>query len=117
MTMAEEVKTQAVTDVATPEVAVQDTPATETTVEQDLATVRAKKDELIAAGETLFKDEIASLEEKEKSLTAQIETEAKETETQIVTAETSFREKYGNIMVNGIEIIGIGAIIYRLFFF
>ncbi|MGE1061242.1 hypothetical protein NXG27_01135 [Megasphaera paucivorans] len=115
--MLEEVNAVQTIDAAIPEATVQDTPATNTTVEQDLATVRAKKDELIAAGETLFKDEIASLEEKEKSLTAQIETEAKETETQIVTAETSFREKYGNIMVNGIEIIGIGAIIYRLFFF
>ena len=34
------------------------------TVEQDLATVQAKKEELIAAGETLFKDEIASLDAK-----------------------------------------------------
>lgn len=91
------------------------------TVEQDLATVRAKKDELIAAGETLFKDEIASLEEKEKALTAKIEAAAKETETEveqattkIVTAEKTFWEKYGNVILHTIEYAGMIIIICML---
>jgi len=88
------------------------------TVKQDLEIVRAKKEELIVAGETLFKDEIASLEEKEKALTVKIEAAAKETQTEaktmtagIMTIEKTFWEKYGNIILHTIEYVGMVVII------
>ena len=96
---------------------------TKVAIAQDFITIRAKKDDLILAGKDLFKEEIISLEEKEKALTAKIEAAAKETETEaeqmttgIMAIEKTFWEKYGNEVLNGVEIVALAAIIYRLFF-
>ena len=42
---------------------------------------------------------------------------AKEAETEVTTAAKTFKEKYGNDIMNAVEIVALAAIVYRLFFF
>jgi molecular chaperone GrpE (heat shock protein) len=91
---------------------------TATTAEQtDIEKLDAKIADLEADGAELFADAIQILKDKRAALVAKAEADAKEAEIEVTTAAKTFKEKYGNLIVNGIEIVGIGAIVYRLFFF
>lgn len=98
--------------------AVDTTPAVTATTEQtDIEKLDAKIADLEADGAEVFADAIQILKDKRDALIAQAEADAKEAETEVTTAAKTFKEKYGNLIVNGIEIVGIGAIVCRLFFF
>lgn len=90
---------------------------TATTEQTDIEKLDAKIADLEADGAEVFADAIQLLKDKRGALVAQAAEEAKEAETEVTTAAKTFKEKYGNLIVNGIEIVGIGAIVYRLFFF
>jgi len=115
--MAEEVKdTVQATDI-TPAVVQDTTTAIETTTQTDIEKLDAAIAKLEADGSETLADTVQVLKDKRDTLIAEAEAEAKKVETEVVTVEETFQQKYGNILVNGIEIVGIGAIIYRLFFF
>jgi hypothetical protein len=91
--------------------------ATETTtaVQTDLQKIETAINDLKESGEALFTDEIEALEEKKDKLIAEAEAKLKETETEIVTAEKTFIQKYGSAIVNGVEIVLMAVIIGKLF--
>lgn len=116
--MAEEnVQTTPATDIQQDQ-AVDTTPAVTATTEQtDIEKLDAKIADLEADGAEVFADAIQIMKDKRDALIAQAAEEANSIGSGVIILETSFRQKYGNLIVNGIEIVGIGAIVCRLFFF
>ena len=112
-----------------PEENVQTTPATDlqqdqavdttqaTTGQTDIEKLDAKIAELEADGAEVFADAIQLLKDKRDALIAQAEAEANSIGSGVITLETSFRQKYGNDIMNAVEIVALAAIVYRLFFF
>lgn len=108
---------------------VQTTPATDLQQDQavdttqatmgqtDIEKLDAKIADLEADGAEVFADAIQILKDKRDALVAQAEEDAKEAETEVTTAAKTFKEKYGNDIMNTIEIVALAAIVYRLFFF
>ena len=108
---------------------VQTTPATDlqqdqavdttqaTTEQTDIEKLDAKIAELEADGAEVFADAIQILKDKRDTLVAQAAEDAKEAETEVTTAAKTFKEKYGNDIMNTVEIVALAAIVYRLFFF
>lgn len=98
--------------------AVDTTPAVTAITEQtDIEKLDAKIADLEADGAEVFADAIQILKDKRDALVAQAAEEANSIGSGVITIETSFRQKYGNDIMNAVEIVGIGAIVYRLFFF
>lgn len=108
--------TETVTPVVQGTTAVQDTPATETTAQTDIEKLDAEIAKLEEDGSAVFSDTIQVLKDKRTTLIAEAEAEAKKVESEVVTVEESFSEKYGNEILNGIEIVALSVIIWRLFF-
>lgn len=116
--------TETVTPVVKSTTAVQETPATETTVQTDIEKLEAQISQLKADGSAIYDTAIQALEDERAQLIAEAEAEAKKVEEEAQTvvadvenAEKTFREKYGNEVLNGAEIVALGVIIWRLFFF
>lgn len=90
---------------------------TATTGQTDIEKLDAKIADLEADGAEVFADAIQILKDKRDALVAQAEADAKEAETEVTTAAKTFKEKYGNDIMNAVEIVALAAIVYRLFFF
>lgn len=90
---------------------------TATTEQTDIEKLDAKIAELEADGAEVFADAIQILKDKRDALVAQAEADANSIGSGVITLETSFRQKYGNDIMNTIEIVALAAIVYRLFFF
>lgn len=105
----------------TPETDIQQNQAVDTTqavTEQtDIEKLDAKIAELEADGAEVFADAIQILKDKRDALVAQAEADANSIGSGVITLETSFRQKYGNDIMNAVEIVALTAIVYRLFFF
>ena len=98
--------------------AVDTTPAVTATTEQtDIEKLDAKIAELEADGAEVFADAIQILKDKRDTLVTQAAAEANSIGSGVITLETSFRQKYGNDIMNAVEIVALAAIVYRLFFF
>lgn len=109
------------TEQTTPATDIQQDQAVDTTqaaTEQtDIEKLDAKIADLEADGDEVFADAIQILKDKRDALIAQAEADAKEAETEVTTAAKTFKEKYGNDIMNAVEIVALAAIVYRLFFF
>ena len=108
------------TDTAVVATAVQDaTISTDITTEPqtDIEKLEAQISQLEKDGSAIYTTAIQALKDERDALIAAAEEEAKKDETEVVTIETSFLQKYGNEILNGVEILALIAIIYRLFFF
>ena len=79
-------------------------PATET----DIDRMKAAMNQLKAAGEDLFKDQIAQLEEK-------IEAAEKAAAADIQEIEQTIVQKYGQVIAHAVEICILAAILYKVF--
>ncbi|KMO86433.1 hypothetical protein AB840_08180 [Megasphaera cerevisiae DSM 20462] len=92
---------------------------TATTEQTDIEKLDAKIADLEADGAEVFADAIQILKDKRDALIAQAEAEAESNSigSGVITLETSFRQKYGNDIMNAVEIVALAAIVYRLFFF
>ena len=90
---------------------------TATTGQTDIEKLDAKIADLEADGAEVFADAIQILKDKRDALVAQAEADAKKAETEVTTAAKTFKEKYGNDIMNAVEIVALAAIVYRLFFF
>lgn len=90
---------------------------TATTGQTDIEKLDAKIADLEADGAEVFADAIQILKDKRDALVAQAEADAKEAETEVTTAAKTFKEKYGNDIMNAVEIVALATIVYRLFFF
>lgn len=88
-----------------------------TKLQADILNLNAKITDLEADGDEMFADAIQLLKDKRDTLIAQAEAEANSIGSGVITLETSFRQKYGNDIMNTIEIVALAAIVYRLFFF
>jgi vacuolar-type H+-ATPase subunit H len=88
-----------------------------TKLQADILNLNAKITDLEADGDEVFADAIQILKDKRDALIAQAEADAKEAETEVTTAAKTFKEKYGNDIMNAVEIVALAAIVYRLFFF
>lgn len=88
-----------------------------TKLQADILNLNAKITDLEADGDEMFADAIQLLKDKRDALIAQAAEDAKEAETEVTTDVKTFREKYGNEVLNSVEIVALAAIIYRLFFF
>ena len=115
--MAEETKQETEQNLAAPEVqpVVQTTP--EEKVKQDIVNMKQHLANLEQDDKDLYADEIKSLRTKIVAAENQLQQEAKNVVTNVETAEKTFREKYGNEVLNSVEIVAVAAIICRLFFF
>jgi len=105
--MAEEVKQETEQNSVTPE----------EKVEQDIANMKQHLANLEQDDKDLYADEIKSLKAKITASEAKLQQETKNVVTDVETAEKTFREKYGNEVLNSVEIVALAAIIFRLFFF
>ena len=90
---------------------------TATTGQTDIEKLDAKIADLEADGAEVFADAIQILKDKRDALVAQAEADANEEETDVTTAAKTFKEKYGNDIMNAVEIVALASIVYRLFFF
>lgn len=116
--MAEEnVQTTPATDLQQDQAVDATQAVTATTKQTDIEKLDAKIADLEADGAEVFADAIQILKDKRDTLIAQAAEDAKEAETEVTTAANTFKEKYGNDIMNTIEIVALAAIIYRLFFF
>ena len=88
-----------------------------TGVQTDIEKIEADIARFKADGSDIYATTIQALEDEKAALIAKAEAEVKETKTEIAIAEKSFREKYGNDIMNTVEIVALVAIVYRLFFF
>ena len=104
--MAEEVKQETEQNSVTPE----------EKVEQDIANMKQHLANLEQDAKDLYADEIKSLKAKITASEAKLQQETKNVVTDVETAEKTFREKYGNEVLNSVEIVALAAIICRLFF-
>lgn len=104
--MAEEVKQETEQNSVTPE----------EKVEQDIANMKQHLANLEQDDKDLYADEIKSLKAKITASEDRLQQEAKSVATDVETAEKTFREKYGNEVLNSVEILALAAIICRLFF-
>lgn len=104
--MAEEVKQETEQNSVTPE----------KKVEQDIANMKQHLANLEQDDKDLYADEIKSLKAKITASEAKLQQETKNVVTDVETAEKTFREKYGNEVLNSVEIVALAAIIWRLFF-
>ncbi|MGE1061188.1 hypothetical protein NXG27_00860 [Megasphaera paucivorans] len=111
--MAEEVKQETEQNLAAPEIqpVVQTTP--EEKVKQDIVNMKQHLTNLEQDDKELYADEIKSLKAKIAASEAQLQQEAKNVVTNVETAEKTFREKYGNEILNIIEIVALAVIIYQ----
>jgi hypothetical protein len=115
--MTDEVKnTVQATDVGAPEVTVQETATPEEKVKQDIVNMKQHLANLEQDDKDLYADEIKSLKAKIAAAESQLQQKAKNVVTDVETAEKTFREKYGNEVLNSVEIVALAAIICRLFF-
>ncbi|KMO85243.1 hypothetical protein AB840_14650 [Megasphaera cerevisiae DSM 20462] len=94
---------------------IQTTP--EEKVKQDIANMKQHLANLEQDDKELYADEIKSLKAKIAVSESKLQQEAKSVVAHVETAEKSFREKYGNEILNSVEIVALVAIIWRLFFF
>ena len=115
--MANEVQATPATDIQQDQAADTTQEATETTEQTDIEKLDAKIADLEADGAEVFADAIQLLKDKRDALIAQAAEDAKEAETEVTTAAKTFKEKYGNDIMNTVEIVALAAIVYRLFFF
>ena len=102
-----EASIQAVTDDAT----------VQTGTTADIEKIEAAIDDLKAAGEDLFKDEITALETKKATMVAELETQAKAAETEAITVVTTTKttyEKYVKEPLFILAVIGIAYIVFKL---
>ena len=76
--------------------------------ETDIDRMKAAVNQLKAAGEDLFKDQIAQLEEK-------IEAAEKAAETNIQEVEQTIIQKYGQVIAHAVEICILAVILYKVF--
>lgn len=115
--MAEEIKQETEQNLAAPEVqpVVQTTP--EEKVKQDIANMKQHLTNLEQDDKDLYADEIKSLKVKIAASEVKLQQEVKSVVTDVETTEKTFREKYGNEVLNGVEIMALAVIIYQLFFF
>jgi|GEM_PF-2462454 len=120
--MVEDVKQE----TATQDTAVQDTapatqPVVQTTseekVKQDIANMKQHLANLEQDDKNLYADEIKSLKTKIAVAESKLQQEAKTVVDDAEKAEKSFLQKYGNEILNGVEILALIAILYRLFIF
>jgi|GEM_PF-3555232 len=93
-------------------------------LQTDIEKLEARISQLKADGSAIYDTAIQALEDERAQLIAEAEAEAKKVEeeaqavvTDVETAEKTFREKYGNEVLNSVEIVALAAIIWRLFFF
>lgn len=99
---------------ANPEAPVSDSVST-TPVQDDIAKLEAAIQDLTAAGEILFADEIAALNQKRDVLLEKIKTEAADATNDLITAEQTLAQKYGQAAAHTVEIILLAAILGKLF--
>lgn len=86
-----------------------------TPVQTDIEKMEGAIKALKESGEDLFKDQIAALENKIAEEKAKAEAALKEAEETVQEVEQSFVEKYGNKIVQGLQIVLLGYIVYKLF--
>ena len=106
--MAEE--NQNVENVVTDTVAVESTVAAQT----DLGKLEAALDQLKAAGEDLFADQIKEIESKIADEKAKVEAEAEKVVEAAKEIEQTFIQKYGANVVKGVELVLLGLIAGRI---
>ena len=90
-------------------------PVTElTAVQKDLERINTAIDQLKAASEDLFADEIATLEARAQVIATKIEEETNELTTEIKAIEQTFVQKYGQAAAHAVEILLLAVIAGKL---
>ncbi|WP_432718381.1 hypothetical protein [Pectinatus frisingensis] len=82
--------------------------ATDPAAETDIDRMKAAVNQLKAAGEDLFKDQIAQLEEK-------IEAAEKAAAADVQATEQTIIQKYGQVIAHAVEICILAVILYKVF--
>ena len=82
--------------------------AADLAAETDIDRMKAAVNQLKAAGEDLFKDQIAQLEEK-------IEAAEKAAAANIQEVEQTIIQKYGQVIAHAVEICILAVILYKVF--
>ena len=72
-------------------------------------------EQMKAAGEDLFKDEIATLQEKIDTAEKEAAAEAEKVVEQVKEVEQNFVQKYGAGAARAVEIVLLATILYKLF--
>lgn len=86
-------------------------------IQKDIDDVNAKIEELKADGNDIYESAIQTLTDTRDALSEKLKLEVKETGYKVQTANEKFLEKYGMYILNGVEVLALVAIVYRLFFF
>ena len=87
----------------------------ETPVQTDIEKIETAIKALKESGEDLFKDQIAALETKLAEEKAKVEAAVSEAGEEIKEAEQTFVEKYGNKIIQGVQLILLGYIVHKIF--
>ena len=87
---------------------------TETPVQTDIEKMEAAINSLKEASEDLFKDQITAIEVQIAEAKAKAQSEIDKAVDTVQEAERTFIEKYGNKIVQGVQILLLGYIVYRI---
>ena len=86
-----------------------------TTVQNDVARLKAAIAALEETGKELFQDEIVALKQKLVNLEKRAKAEAAAAICELITAEQTFSQKYGQAAAHTVEIILLAAILEKMF--
>lgn len=86
----------------------------ETPVQTDIEKMEAAIKSLKEAGEDLFKDQITAVEVQIAEAKAKAQAEIDKAVDTVQEAERTFIEKYGNKIVQGVQLLLLGYIVYRI---
>ena len=87
---------------------------TETPVQTDIEKMQAAINSLKEASEDLFKDQITAIEVQIAETKAKAQAEIDKAVQTVQETERTFIEKYGNKIIQGVQILLLGYIVYRI---